>query len=403
MDFSIVFKIAFRELKKNKLRTSLTSVGIIIGVAAVISTVSLTQGAKKLIEQQFLSLGGKSLIVKRGTRTKSGVRKVTNKIKLTNHDVKTIKQLDIVEYASPIINATEYIISGNTSRFTALVGTSVDFFYINNWFAKSGNIFSTEDIKNSETVCLLGKTVSDNLFGFQNPVGKQVRISNYKFTVIGVLSSIGQTSSGRDQDDAVIIPYTTMQKRIIGNNSINNISISVRNPSNINSAESQIAQLLRENHDISLNSEDGFYIKTQLNVIKRILKVSKTMTILLGLIASISLIVGGIGIMNIMLVSVIERTKEIGIRMAVGAKQKDILIQFVAEAMMLSVIGGMFGIMLGIIASKISTFFTQWPSTTSLSAILIAFVFSALVGVFFGYYPAKKASTLNPIEALRYE
>ena len=276
MDFSIVFKIAFRELKKNKLRTSLTSVGIIIGVAAVISTVSLTQGAKKLIEQQFLSLGGKSLIVKRGTRTKSGVRKVTNKIKLTNHDVKTIKQLDVVEYASPIINATEYIISGNTSMFTALVGTSVDFFYINNWFAKPGNIFSTEDIKNSETVCLLGKTVSDNLFGFQNPVGKQVRISNYKFTVIGVLSSIGQTSSGRDQDDAVIIPYTTMQKRIIGNNSINNISISVRNPSNINSAESQIAQLLRENHDISLNSEDGFYIKTQLNVIKRILKVSKT-------------------------------------------------------------------------------------------------------------------------------
>ncbi|MFB3056550.1 MAG: ABC transporter permease [Ignavibacteriaceae bacterium] len=403
MNFTSLLKNSFRQLIKNKLRSTLTSIGIIIGVAAVILSVSITNSAKILVETQFLSLGGKSLIVNKGTRTKSGKVKRDFKIDFNINDVNAIKKLQIIENASPVSDVAEYVKYKDTSHLSAIVGVSVDFFYVNNWLPVEGSLFTDKDVSGSENVCLIGRTVSNRLFGYINPIGKKIKILNTNYEVLGVLSTIGQTSSGRDQDDAVIIPYSSYHKKIIGSNEIENISASVTNPRDIAIAEQQVTRLLRERHNVNKNQVNGFHIKTQLFVIDRIMTVSRIMTILLGSIASISLIVGGIGIMNIMLVSVIERTKEIGIRMAVGAKQKDIMIHFVIEALMLSIIGGSAGILLGIGMLKIASTLTNMQTFVSTSAILIAFLFSAVVGVFFGYYPAKKASRLNPIEALRYE
>jgi putative ABC transport system permease protein len=403
MNFTSLLKNSFRQLIKNKLRSTLTSIGIIIGVAAVILSVSITNSAKILVETQFLSLGGKSLIVNKGTRTKSGKVKKDFKIDFNINDVNAIKKLQIIEHASPVSDVAEYVKYKDTSHLSAIVGVSVDFFHVNNWLPVEGSLFTDKDVSGSENVCLIGRTVSNRLFGYINPIGKKIKILNTNYEVLGVLSTIGQTSSGRDQDDAVIIPYSSYHKKIIGSNEIENISASVTNPRDIVIAEQQVTRLLRERHNVNKNQVNGFHIKTQLFVIDRIMTVSRIMTILLGSIASISLIVGGIGIMNIMLVSVIERTKEIGIRMAVGAKQKDIMIHFVIEALMLSIIGGSAGILLGIGMLKIASTLTNMQTFVSTSAILIAFLFSAVVGVFFGYYPAKKASRLNPIEALRYE
>lgn len=403
MNFTSLLKNSFRQLIKNKLRSTLTSIGIIIGVAAVILSVSITNSAKILVETQFLSLGGKSLIVNKGTRTKSGKVKKDFKIDFNINDVNAIKKLQIIEHASPVSDVAEYVKYKDTSHLSAIVGVSVDFFYVNNWLPVEGSLFTDKDVSGSENVCLIGRTVSNRLFGYINPIGKKIKILNTNYEVLGVLSTIGQTSSGRDQDDAVIIPYSSYHKKIIGSNEIENISASVTNPRDIAIAEQQVTRLLRERYNVNKNQVNGFHIKTQLFVIDRIMTVSRIMTILLGSIASISLIVGGIGIMNIMLVSVIERTKEIGIRMAVGAKQKDIMIHFVIEALMLSIFGGSAGILLGIGMLKIASTLTNMQTFVSTSAILIAFLFSAVVGVFFGYYPAKKASRLNPIEALRYE
>lgn len=403
MNLKSLIRNSFGQLTKNKLRSTLTSIGIIIGVAAVILSVSITNSAKILVETQFLSLGGKSLIINKGTRTKSGKVNEDFKIDFSIGDVQAIKNLNIIESASPVSDDAQYVKFKDTSHLSAIVGASVDFFYVNNWFPVEGNLFTDKDVLNSENVCLIGKTVANRLFGFINPVGQRIKILNTNYEVLGVLSTIGQTSSGRDQDDAVIIPYTSYHKKIIGSQEIENISASVRTPQDIPIAEQQVTRLLRERHNVNKNQVNGFHIKTQLFVIDRILTVSRIMTILLGSIASISLIVGGIGIMNIMLVSVIERTKEIGIRMAVGAKQKDIMIHFVIEALLLSIIGGTAGILLGIGILKIASSVTNLQTFVSTSAILIAFLFSAIVGVFFGYYPAKKASKLNPIEALRYE
>jgi len=403
MNFTSLLKNSFRQLIKNKLRSTLTSIGIIIGVAAVILSVSITNSAKILVETQFLSLGGKSLIVNKGTRTKSGKVKKDFKIDFNINDVNAIKKLQIIEHASPVSDVAEYVKYKDTSHLSAIVGVSVDFFYVNNWLPVEGSLFTDKDVSGSENVSLIGRTVSNRLFGYINPIGKKIKILNTNYEVLGVLSTIGQTSSGRDQDDAVIIPYSSYHKKIIGSNEIENISASVTNPRDIAIAEQQVTRLLRERYNVNKNQVNGFHIKTQLFVIDRIMTVSRIMTILLGSIASISLIVGGIGIMNIMLVSVIERTKEIGIRMAVGAKQKDIMIHFVIEALMLSIIGGSAGILLGIGMLKIASTLTNMQTFVSTSAILIAFLFSAVVGVFFGYYPAKKASRLNPIEALRYE
>jgi len=397
------FRVSSRALRKNKIRSMLTTLGIIIGVAAVITMVAITQGAKKLIEEQLISLGGNSLIINPGRRAGSGATGGSGGITLTAEDAAAIRKLGMVNYVSPILDTTEWIIWSNRNWFTTIVGASPDFTFINDWFPERGSFFTEEDVINAERVCVLGRTVASNLFGYQNPVGETVRIGKNSFKVIGVLSSIGQTPSGRDQDDVVVIPYTTVQKRIMGVTDVENISVSVRNQPDIPYVEAQISQLLRERHQIRPGMEDDFYIRTQQNIIERIFTISKIMTILLGSIASISLMVGGIGIMNIMLVSVTERIKEIGIRMAVGAKERDILVQFLIEALLLSIIGGLIGIVLGIGSTKTASLFTGWPTLVSLGSIVIAFGFAALIGIFFGLYPARKASKLDPIEALRYE
>ncbi|MGI9535200.1 MAG: ABC transporter permease [Thermodesulfobacteriota bacterium] len=395
-----VLKVSFRALKTNKIRSALTTLGIIIGVAAVISLIALTQGADQMINQQLTSLGGKSLFVNPG-KWDVGVQK--DAINLTNNDVTAIEEIPVVKYASPILDFGDKIIWGNKSWYTAIVGTSPDFVFINDWYPDQGVFFNTDDVQNIAQVCVIGKTVANNVFRNTNPIGKSLRIGSSSFKVIGILSTLGQTTSGRDQDDLVVIPYTTYQKRIIGSNSVDKIFVSVKSPENLQAAEVQIRDLLRERHNIGTGEDDSFYIKSQFGIVQKIFSISSIMGILLGSIASISLIVGGIGIMNIMLVSVGERTKEIGIRMAVGAREKDILAQFLTEAIVLSLAGGVIGTILGILVSKIATSLTGWPSIISIEAIMMAFGFSATIGIFFGIYPARKASKLNPIEALRYE
>ena len=403
MSLWVASKIAYKALRSYKVRSILTTIGIIIGVAAVITMMALTQGAKLMIEENLTGLGGNSLIVNAGKRARSGTTLNLNKEKpLMASDADAIRGLSIVKHVSEIIDTAEQIASGNMNWFTTIVGVSPEFTYINDWFPERGSFFNDEDVKNAELVCVIGTTVASKLFGNQDPTGKIIRLGGFSYRVIGVMSPIGQTPSGEDQDDLVIIPYTTVQKRIMGISYIENISVSVNSTEDVPIAQEQITQILRDRRKIADDLEDDFYVNTQLVHIERIFTVSKIMTILLGSIASISLVVGGIGIMNIMLVSVKERTREIGIRMAVGAKQWDILIQFMIEAVLLSVVGGFIGIILGILGSIISSSFTNWPSVVSATSIILSFCFAAIVGIFFGIYPARKASQLDPIESLRY-
>jgi putative ABC transport system permease protein len=404
MNLILAFKISYDAVTSNKLRSVLTTLGIIIGVAAVITLIALTQGAKTIIEEQLTNLGGNSLIVNYGKRAGTGIVTRSNiKNPLTAADADAIRNLSMVTFVSPIIDTAATVVSGNSNWFTTLVGVSTDFININDWFPDQGNFFNNKDVQSDARVCVIGKTVANNLFGYQNPIGKSVRIGNNSFKIIGVMSPIGQTPSGKDQDDVILMPYTTLQKRIMGISHVDNISVSVKNSGDVPVAQTKITQLLRDRHKIGPDMVDDFYVKTQLSIIEKIFTISKIMTILLGSIASISLIVGGIGIMNIMLVSVRERTREIGIRMAVGAKESDILIQFLVEAVLISIVGGLIGIIAGIAGSKISSSFTQWPGVISFGSILIAFGFAAIVGISSGIYPARKASKLDPIEALRYE
>ena len=309
----------------------------------------------------------------------------------------------MVTSVSPLIDLGQQVVFGNKDWFTLVIGVGPDFVNINDWYTDRGNFFNSQDVSDRARVCVLGKTVALNLFGSQNPVGQTLRINKNVFTVIGVMSSLGQTSGGRDQDDVVLIPFSTFQRYIKAIDRVESISVSVKTSEDIPVAEKQIINLLRERHHYEPGEEDDFYIKSQLSIINRIFAISKIMTILLASVASISLIVGGIGIMNIMLVSVGERTREIGIRMAVGAKQRDILIQFLIESVMLSLAGGTIGVLIGIIGSQIASYFTSWPVVISFGATLLAFSVAAIIGIFFGIYPARKASQLDPIEALRYE
>jgi putative ABC transport system permease protein len=365
--------------------------------------VSLTQGASSTIEEQLISLGGNALVVTSGTRTRSGIESPGSAMPLTAQDAEAIRKLSLVTQVAPIANTAERVIWGNRNWLTAIVGTSPDFLAINDWLPEHGNFFIQDDVTKAEKVCVLGKTVASSVFGSQNPVGETVRIRHNTFRVIGVLSPKGQTSSGKDQDDVVVMPYTTLQKRLLGVNSVDNIAVAVRTQTDIPVAQGLITQLLRDRHQLHPEAPDDFSIKTQLDITRRIFTILRVMTLLLGGIASISLLVGGIGIMNIMLVSVTERTKEIGIRMSVGAKERDIVLQLLIEAVVLSLTGGLLGIALGIMGSKIAALVTQLHTRVTFSSIMLAFGFAAMVGIFFGLYPARKASKLDPIEALRYQ
>lgn len=404
MNLLLSVGISYRAIKSNKVRSFLTTLGIIIGVAAVISLVSITGGAKNMIEGQLASLGANSLVVNSGKRTKSGKTVLTGNVKpLTGKDVDAIGTIEAVKYVSAISNTTANVVSGNRNVFTAVIGVGNDFIFINDWFPERGTFFNELDVRETALVGVLGKTVKENLFGSQDPIGKNVRIGKYTYRVIGVMSPIGPTPSGKDQDDIVLLPYTSVQKRLVGTKSLNRITVFVDPSYDLAYAQGEIEKTLRRQHGIKDGMDDDFFVRTQQTQINTIKNVSRILTVLLGSIASISLVVGGIGIMNIMLVSVGERTREIGIRLAVGAKEKNILVQFLIESVLLSLVGGAIGTAVGILISKVASALTGWPTQISVLSIFVAFAFSALVGIVFGIYPAKKAAQLNPIDALRYE
>ena len=405
MNLVSAFTVAYRALVANMARSMLTTLGIIIGVAAVITMVALTNGAKQIIEGQLVSLGGNSLIINSGQRARSGVflHSSGSRDTLTPRDARLIKDLSVITYASPIIDTAEQVVWGNRSWFTAIIGVAPDFANINDWFPERGTFIIADDVKEASLVCVIGTTAANELFGIVNPIGKSIRIGQKSYTVLGVLSSKGQTPGGKDQDDVILIPYTTYLRYLRRVSNIEDIAVSVKTADDLPIATEQITELLRDAHNIPPGMPDDFYIKNQQHVTERIFSISKIMTILLASIASVSLIVGGIGIMNIMLVSVTERTKEIGIRIAVGARENDIRTQFLIEAVLLSLIGGVIGIVIGVAGSELSSLLTGWPTVISIPSVIISFSFSAFVGIFFGLYPAIKASKLDPIEALRYE
>jgi putative ABC transport system permease protein len=400
--------IALRALMVNKMRSTLTMLGIIIGVGAVIAMVAVGSGAKKRIAEQIASMGSNLLIVLSGSSTSGGLRFGSGTVPtLTVDDAKAIlSEIPSVKYAAPSLPGVAQVVYGNQNWSTSIQGTTPEMLDIREWPVTSGRSFTQQDVDGATKVCLLGTTVAENLFGGIDPVGQIVRIQKVPFTVIGVLGHKGQTSYGRDQDDTIFVPLTTAQKRLFGMQfpgMVRSITVQARSPEVMGEVESQINDLLRQRHRIPSNQENDFTVRNLTEIMSTAEQSAKVMQYLLLAIASISLIVGGIGIMNIMLVSVTERTREIGIRIAVGAKGRDILLQFLIESMVLSLIGGMIGIGLGVVGTLILAKFTQWPTLFSMQAILLAFFFSSVVGIFFGFYPARKASLLNPIEALRYE
>jgi putative ABC transport system permease protein len=392
----------------NKMRSALTMLGIIIGVSAVIAMVAVGSGAKARIQEQIASMGSNLLIVMSGSSTSGGFRGGMGTVPtLTVDDSKAIQtEVSTVKYTAPSINGVAQIVFGNQNWSTGVIGTTPEILEIRDWSLSLGRTFTQQDVDGATKVCLLGRTVVENLFGGIDPIGQIVRIKKVPFTVVGVLAPKGQTTWGQDQDDTVIVPLTTAQKKLFGMQfpgMVRAIAVQAKGPEMMKEAENQINDLLRQRHRIQPGQDNDFSVRNLTEVMSSAEQSANVMSLLLGAIASISLIVGGIGIMNIMLVSVTERTREIGIRMAVGAKGRDILLQFLIESLVLSLLGGIVGIGIGILGTVVLSSFTQWPTLFSMQAILLAFLFSGSVGVFFGFYPARKASLLNPIEALRYE
>ena len=408
IDLIWTLKIAVRALKANKMRSALTMLGVIIGVGAVIAMLAVGTGASDRIAKQIQSIGSNLLIILPGSTTSGGVRMgAGTQPTLTLRDADAIKkECPAVAYVAPILNGVAQIVYGHTNWSSGIQGTTPDILAVRNWTLQSGRPFTDQDIRSATKVCLLGQTVADNLFGSEEPVGQVVRIRNIPFKVLGVLAPKGQSSVGQDQDDTVFIPVTTAQKRLFGTSfpgMVRTIMVEAKSLEEMDAAERQIAPLLRQRHHLGQRQDDDFTVRNLTQFLQAAEQSSRVMTLLLGAIASVSLLVGGIGIMNIMLVSVTERTREIGIRMAVGAKTKAIRMQFISEALTLSMIGGIAGIVAGIGVSKVISALAGWSTVISPFSIILAFGFSAIVGIFFGYYPAYKASLLDPILALHYE
>ena len=400
-------KIAIRALGRNKLRSVLTALGIIIGVGAVISMIGIGNGAKAQVAAQVASLGENVIMVYPASSSSSSGVKLGygSSVTLTIDDAEAIEdEIPDVVAVSPEVYSYAQVIAGNQNWKTKLYGESPDYFEIRQWPLAEGEIFSDADVRSAVQVAIIGQTTARQLFGEESPVGETVRIQGVPFTVVGQLESKGFSVKGHDQDDAIIVPYTTALKRLVGKNTpLYGINLEASDASVLDQVEKQVSDLLRQRHRIPSSKEDDFVVRNQQEIAETATATARTMTVLLGAIASVSLVVGGIGIMNIMLVSVTERTREIGIRMAVGARARDILRQFLVEAFMLSSLGGVIGIGLGIGASKILASAARWPTLVSVDAVVVAFLFSAAVGIFFGFYPARKASLLDPIDALRYE
>jgi putative ABC transport system permease protein len=402
-----LLRIALKALQRNKLRAFLTMLGIIIGVASVIAMVAIGQGSKQSIQQQLSGMGSNMIIIRPNSNIAAGARLDATSVQtLTIDDVTALqKKATYLSAVTPSATTKGQVIYGNNNWPTTIQGVNTQYLdVIRQWPLQDGVAFSDKDIQVMAKVCLLGQTVITNLFpNGESPVGKYVRFGNIPFMVIGTLTAKGENAFGQDQDDIILAPYTTVQKRILSTIYFQNIYASAKDESSTDAASTEISQILRLSHRLKPTDQDDFAVRTMQELINTFSSTSQLLTVLLTAIASISLLIGGIGIMNIMYVSVTERTREIGLRMSIGARGMDILLQFLTEAVLISITGGLIGVALGVTSAKLVTIFLSWPTLITNSSILLSFLVCAITGVFFGYYPAQKASRLDPIEALRYE
>jgi len=411
MDFLATLKVALAALRVNKLRSALTMLGIIIGVAAVIAMVAVGAGAQARVEDQIKSLGSNLMIILSGNFTAGGVRMGSgSQATITEEDAYAIqREIPSVEAAAPQLRGSGQVVFGNSNWSTSILGVTPEYLVARQWDVDSGKGFDASDMDSAAKVVLIGQTVARNLFGEADPVGETVRIRRVPHTVVGVLARKGQSMMGQDQDDTVLIPISTARKRVLGANNqvktrnVQSITVKVKDGADMGESEREIRDLLRQRHRLQASQEDDFFLRNLSDVLAAQEASSRVLALLLAAIASVSLVVGGIGIMNIMLVSVTERTREIGLRMAVGARGRDILLQFLVEAVTLALIGGLVGIALGFAASLAVGHFAGWRTEMDPAAVLLAFGFSGAIGVFFGFYPARKAARLAPIDALRHE
>ena len=405
MKFSSTWMIALRALRRNLMRSALTMLGIIIGVAAVIAMVAIGTGAKEQVASSIAQIGQNTVLVMSGAGSRGGVRGGWGSSPtLTRQDYEAIrKEIPGVIRATPDVRKNAQVMASNQNVNTTVNGAGEDYAEIRAWEFLEGGNFSAADVKASAKVAILGQTVSTNLFGDASPVGQVVRIQNAPYVVVGLLKPKGMSMMGSDQDDVVLVPWTSALVRLTGTDSFRSITVQAESAEQVEAVMEDLSALLRQRHRIRDGAEDDFHVRSQQEIMEMATSTAQTMTLLLAAIAGVSLLVGGIGIMNIMLVSVTERTREIGVRMAVGARGGDILLQFLVEAVVLSVGGGLIGIGLGIGIAKVVSAKVGWNTLVSPESVALAFAFSAAIGIFFGFYPARKASGLDPIEALRYE
>jgi putative ABC transport system permease protein len=405
VNYSALFSSAIVALLRNKMRSVLTVLGITIGIAAVICVVAIGKAGQARVEQQLNNLGDNFVWIEAGGRAVNGVRTGTHDtITLTVSDAVAIKnQVSLIKSVSPNVDDPTQVIYGNQNWHTSYRGVSPEYFDIKRWYVDQGAVFSQDDVDRAADVCVLGRTVRDQLFGIDDPIGKVIRVGTIPCKVVATLLPKGQSLSGQDQDDTIIVPYTMAQKKIKGITWLDDILCSAVSQDAVKTAGQEAAAVLRDRHHLRPEEDDDFNIRNPEDVIQAQLDASKTLTVLLIAIASVSLIVGGIGIMNVMLVSVTERTREIGVRVAVGATEQAIQLQFLGESVVLSLLGGGMGVLFGIFGSYLVGQTLHWPMQMSIESVVVAALFSIAVGVFFGYYPARKAALLDPIEALRYE
>jgi putative ABC transport system permease protein len=400
-----LLKVALKSLMKNRMRSLLTSLGIIIGVSAVIVMVGVGEGSQARIKNQIASLGSNLIIIFPGASRSGGVSQGSGTFNhLTLDDVdKLTREATLVAGVSPVVQVRSQVIGDGNNWNTSINGVGVDYLTIREWPLESGDFFTDRDIRNKSKVAVLGKMVANNLFPGVDPIGKEIRVRNTPFKVIGVLSPKGQSATGMDQDDVVLAPSTTVLYRLSGWRFISMIMANAKSLNQLLPAQEELRTLLRESHRLNPGMDDDFTIRNQADISEAATQVSVILTLLLGSIAGVSLVVGGIGIMNIMFVSVTERTREIGIRIAVGAHSRDVLTQFLMEAVVLSLVGGVIGILLAFLAAFVLSRFFGIYTLVNVQTVILAFLFSAAIGIFFGFYPARKAAALNPIDALRYE
>ena len=405
MSLGELLALGVQALSRNRMRSALTVLGIVIGVAAVIATLAIGQGAREAVQAQIRSLGANTLTVMGGTVTAGGVRMGGGSNNtLTAEDGEAIKkECPAVQAVAPIVRTNAQVVYGANNWATQIQGTTADFPTVRAWPVASGVFVTDSDVRGTAKVCVLGTTVAQQLYGDADPIGTTIRIKDMPFKVVGVLSEKGGQSWGGSQDDVIMVPLSTAQHKLANRNHVNSVGVSAVSEHEVSAAEEQVTELLRQRHRIRPGMDQDFFLFTQQEIATSAAETSKVMTLLLASIAAVSLMVGGIGIMNIMLVSVTERTREIGIRRAIGARRRDILMQFLAESAFLSLAGGALGAALGIGAATAITQIARWPTMIQPGAVVLAFGFSSAIGLFFGYYPALRAAALDPVEALRYE